>query len=46
MVVEVLGRWQNLRSDDGPRRGRLFRHREETEEETDDRLLMGEFEIP
>lgn len=45
MAVEVVGRWQNLRPDDGLGRGCLFRNREETEEEADDRLFVGEFAV-
>ena len=46
MAVEVLGRRQNPRFDDGPGRGHLFRNRKETEEEAHDRLLVGKPQVP
>lgn len=45
MAVEIVGRWQNPRPDDGPGRGSLHRNREKAEEETDDRLFVGKFEV-
>lgn len=46
LVMEIVGRRQNTRADDGPRYWNLFGHRKEAEEETHVRLPMGEFEIP
>lgn len=44
--MEILGRRQDSRPDDGPRRGRLHRDREEDQEEVDLGLLVGEPAVP
>lgn len=45
MVMEILGRWEDLCLDDGSRCSCMFRYRKETEKEADDRLSLGEFEV-
>lgn len=46
MAVEVLGRRQDPRPDDGSRRWRVHGDREEDEEETDSGLPVGEPAVP
>lgn len=46
MAVETLGRWKNQGTYDGPRRGHLYRRREEAEEKDPARLPVGEPAVP
>lgn len=46
MVVEILGRWQNTRPDDGPGRRSVFGNRKKTEKKTHHRLSVGESALP
>lgn len=46
MAVEIVGGRENPRVDDGLGHRHLLGHREEAEEEADDRLPVGESQIP
>lgn len=45
MAVEILGGWKDPRAHDGSRYWHLLRNRETNQEETDDRLSLGELPL-